>query len=63
MFTYIDSIAGIQHEKFNSVKELIDHIESFKYIEESDGIIYKNNIPFVMYVSRENVISLIKYDN
>lgn len=63
VFTYQDSEAGMQHEKFNSLEELIDHIKSFGYIEESDGKVYKDNEPILEYVSREKGLSWSKYED
>jgi hypothetical protein len=52
-FTYSDSVAGMQNEKFSKLSELIKHIEDFGHTGEegSTGIIYDNDEPILMYNS------------
>lgn len=53
-FNYIDSEAGKQTEKFNTLSDIIAHIENFGWHEDSEGVIYQNEEPLLDYVSREN---------
>jgi hypothetical protein len=53
-FTYYDSKSGHQNEKFYFLSALIAHIESFTPDpeEESEGIVYANNVQILSYHSR-----------
>lgn len=55
-FTYLDSVAGMQNEKFNKLSELLKYIEDLGHIgeESSTGIIYDNDNPILMYRSSLN---------
>lgn len=52
-FTYSDSVAGMQNEKFSKLSELIKYLEDFGHAgeESSTGIIYDNDEPILMYNS------------
>jgi hypothetical protein len=52
-FTYLDSVAGAQNEKFNKLSDLARYLEDFQHIgeESSEGIIYENDRPILMYKS------------
>ena len=53
-FNYTDSEAGTQKEKFNTLSEIIAHIENFGWNGDSEGVIFQNEDPILEYVSREN---------
>lgn len=55
-YTYSDSVAGMQRESFNSLSQLIAHIESFKYIEDSDGVVFQDGEAILEYSSIESGI-------
>jgi ATP-dependent RNA circularization protein (DNA/RNA ligase family) len=61
VFTYADSLAGSQSEKFNSLSAIIKHIENFGWNGDSEGVIFKD-IPdgkeaLIKYISRETGLS------
>jgi len=51
-YTYSDSEAGMQRESFNSLPEIIAHIESFPYKGDSDGIVFQDGAAIIEYSSR-----------
>lgn len=53
IFTYSDSVAGMQNEEFTKLSEIIKYIEDFGHTgeESSTGIIYDNDKPILMYNS------------
>ena len=53
IYTYSDSVAGFQSERFNKLSEIVKYIEDFDHEgeETSVGIIYENENPILMYVS------------
>ena len=63
-FTYSDSIAGMQVEKFEKLSEIIKYIEDFEHVgeESSTGIIYCNDEPILMYNSSPDSLSWQKYE-
>ena len=56
-FSYSDSAAGMQSEAFNTLSEIVSYIEIFGYNGDSEGLIYQNDEPIVMYISREDGIT------
>lgn len=61
-FNYTDSVAGKQIEKFNTLSEIIAHIENFGWNGDSEGIIFQNEEPILEYVSHENGLTWRKAD-
>lgn len=61
-YNYTDSEAGKQTEKFNTLSEIIAHIENFGWNGDSEGIILQNEEPILEYVSRENGLTWRKAD-
>jgi hypothetical protein len=53
-FNYTDSKAGTQTKMFNTLSEIIAHIENFGWNGDSEGVIFQNEDPIFEYVSREN---------
>lgn len=53
-YTYSDSEAGEQREVFTKLSEIIAHIESFDYKEDSDGIVFANGLAILEYSSTKN---------
>lgn len=53
-YTYSDSEAGMQRETFNSLSEIIAHIESFTYTQDSDGVVFQDGKSIIKYLSTEN---------
>lgn len=62
-FNYTDSEAGKQTDKFDTLSEVIAHIENFGWNGDSEGVIFQNEEPIIEYVSRENELSWRKYEN
>lgn len=62
-FTYSDSVAGMQVEKFDKLSEIIKYIEDFGHVgeESSTGVIYENDDPILMYNSSPDGLSWQKY--
>jgi len=62
-YTYYDSEAGKQDVKFNTEKEIKAYIENFGYNVDSDGEVYLNDKPILLYKSTEGGIiwEKIKY--
>ena len=58
-FTYSDSEAGTQTEKFNTLGDIIAHIENFGWNGDSEGVIFQNEEPILEYVSHENGLTWI----
>lgn len=56
-FTYSDSVAGVQHESFKSLSEIIKYIEEFGYYGDSEGVVFESDKPVLEYVNRENGIT------
>jgi len=56
MYTYLDSIAGLQTKKFEKLSEIIKYIEDFGHHseKESSGCVYFNETPIIMYTSSGN---------
>jgi len=55
-YTYSDSEAGMQREKFGSLSQIIAHIESFNYTQDSDGVIFQDGKSILEYSSIESGI-------
>ena len=58
-FNYTDSEAGKQTEKFNTLSEIIAHIENFGWNGDSEGIVFQNEKMILEYVSSENGLTWI----
>lgn len=54
IYTYSDSEAGMQRESFNSFSEIIAHIESFDYTQDSDGVVFQDGKAIIEYSSIES---------
>lgn len=54
VFTYSDSVAGKQTQKFSSLKEIKEYIENFGWHGDSEGTVFKNGTPICEYMSRED---------
>lgn len=54
IFTYADSQAGIQQEKFNSLSSIVKYIEDFGWNGDSEGVIFQNEEEILEYISRED---------
>jgi hypothetical protein len=50
-FTYSDSVAGMQSCTFNRLSEVISHIEDFGHNGDSDGVVFQDGVPILMYIS------------
>ncbi len=61
-YTYSDSEAGMQTEKFNKLSELLTHIESFDYTKDSNGVIFQDEKPIIEYCSYESGLSFSGYE-
>lgn len=61
-FNYTDSEAGKQTEKFNTLSEIIAHIENFGWNGDSEGVIFQIEEPILEYISRENGLTWRKVD-
>jgi hypothetical protein len=55
-YTYSDSEAGMQHESFSSLSGITNHIESFEYTQDSDGVIFQDGKSIIEYSSIESGI-------
>ena len=55
-FTYSDSEAGMQNETFTSLSSIVKYIEDFGYNGDSDGIVFQNEEPILLYSSKESGI-------
>lgn len=53
-YTYTDSEAGKQKDKFDSLSEIVKHIEEFGYHGDSDGVVLQDSEPIIEYSSREH---------
>jgi len=55
-FIYSDSEAGMQTKQFPTLSSIIEHIESFDYNGDSDGVVmeYGTNSEVIFYKSTKN---------
>ena len=53
VFTYYDSEAGKQTEKFGSLEEIKKYINNLDGVGDSDGTVYKNGTPVLEYANIE----------
>lgn len=50
-FTYSDSVAGMQAIEFNSLSTAILYIERFYPVGDSEGVVFQDGEPILMYCS------------
>jgi hypothetical protein len=53
-YTYSDSEVGMQRESFNSLSQIVAHIESFNYTQDSDGVVFQDGKAIIEYSSIES---------
>ena len=53
-YTYYDSEAGMQNEKFYMLNLIIEYIENFNAINDSSGTIYQDGIELLRYENINN---------
>lgn len=62
IYTYSDSLAGLQSNTFDTLSETIAHIEGFDAKGESGGTVYQDGEAILAYHSTESSISWIGLD-
>lgn len=57
IYTYQDSVNGMQSDKFICLSNLIRHLENINYGADSEGVIYKNGKEILTYEMEDNFLT------